>query len=174
MTPPGRLQAILLRLQAIEAALQIVKPALQAFYNSLSDEQKARFNEIGQQIGQPRQRTAANNAQASANCSGEKAGISGLAINRIEAVVRPSEAQGAALDKLDEAIQQAIEALRQACPNTLSQTPIGRLDVMQQRVQAMSAAISTVRPALEAFYSSLNDEQKAKLNRLGRETAQGG
>ena len=62
MTPPGRMQVMLLRLQAIDEAIQTVKPALQPFYNSLNDEQKARFNEIGQQLGQPRQhRTASGN-----------------------------------------------------------------------------------------------------------------
>jgi hypothetical protein len=35
-------------------------------------------------------------------------------------------------------------------------------------------AANAVGPALEEFYTSLNDEQKAKLNRLGRDTAQGG
>ena len=37
----------------------------------------------------------------------------------------------------------------------------------------MIDAANTVRPALEEFYASLNDEQKAKFNRLGRDTAQG-
>ena len=44
---------------------------------------------------------------------------------------------------------------------------------MQKRTEAMIDAANTVRPALEEFYASLNDEQKAKFNRLGRETAQG-
>jgi hypothetical protein len=175
MTPPGRLQVMLLRLQAIDDAIQTVKPALQAFYNSLNDEQKARFNELGQQLGQPRQqRTASSDGKAAANCSADKAGISNLALNRIEEIVRPTDAQGAALDKLDEAMQKAGERLRDACPNTIPQTPVGRLDVMQKRVEAMIDAANTVRPALEEFYASLNDEQKAKFNRLGRETAQGG
>jgi ABC-type sugar transport system ATPase subunit len=78
------------------------------------------------------------------------------------------------LDKLDEAMQKAVETLRAACPNTIPQTPVGRLDVMQQRLEAMIEAASIVRPALDEFYASLNDEQKAKLNRLGRETAQSG
>jgi hypothetical protein len=142
----------------------------------LNDEQKARFNEIGQQLGQPRQqRTAAGNAQvAAANCSADKAGISNLAINRVEEIVRPTDAQGVAFDKLDAAMQKAIERLREACPNTIPQTPVGRLDVMQKRVQAMIDAANTLRPALEEFYASLNDEQKAKFNRLGREHAQHG
>ncbi len=88
--------------------------------------------------------------------------------------MQPTETQGAALDKLDEAMQKAVDILRDNCPNAIPQTPVGRLDVMQKRLEAMIDAGSTVRPALEEFYASLNDEQKAKLNRLGRETAQSG
>jgi len=172
LTPVSRLQAMIQRLQATDEAIQTVKPALVAFTNSLSDEQKARFNEIGSQLGQPKH--AAKQSQPEANCSGEKAGISNLAVNRIEDVVRPTETQGAALDKLDDAMQKAVQALNTACPNAIPQTPIGRLDVMQKRVEAMIDAANIVRPALEEFYTSLNDEQKAKLNRLGRETAQSG
>jgi len=176
MTPPGRMQVMLLRLQSIDEAIQTVKPALQAFYNSLNDEQKARFNEVGQQLGQPRQQRSAsgNNQAGAANCSADKAGISSLAINRIEEIVRPTDPQGAALDKLDAAMQKAVERLREACPNAIPQTPVGRLDVMQKRVEAMIDAANTVRPALDEFYASLNDEQKAKFNRLGREHAQQG
>jgi len=173
MTPVSRLQAIIQRLQATDDAIQTVKPALVAFTNSLSDEQKARFNEVGAQLGQPKQRSATQ-SRPEANCSGEKAGISNLAVNRMEAAVRPTEAQGAALDKLDAAMQKAVEALNTACPNAIPQTPVGRLDVMQKRVEAMIDAANIVRPALEEFYTSLTDEQKAKLNRLGRETAQSG
>ncbi len=123
-------------------------------------------------LGQPRQpRTASGNAQAAAaNCSADKAGISDLAINRIEEIVRPTDAQGDALDRLDAAMQKGIERLRQACPNTTPQTPVGRLDVMQKRVEAMIDAATTLRPALEEFYASLNDEQKAKFNRSGAST----
>ena len=129
-----------------------------------------------QHLGQPRQQRSAsgNKSTAQANCSSEKAGIANLAINRIEELVRPTDTQGAALDKLDAAMQKGIERLREACPNTIPQTPVGRLDVMQKRVEAMIDAANTVRPALDEFYASLNDEQKAKFNRLGREHAQQG
>jgi hypothetical protein len=173
MTPPGRLQVMTLRLQATDEAVQTVKPALVEFYNSLNDEQKARFNEIGTQLGQPR-KTSKVTQGPEANCSGEKAGISNLAVNRIEDVTRPTDAQGALLDKLDEAMNKAVDTLQAACPNTVPQTPVGRLDVMQKRLEAMIDAAKTVGPALEEFYASLNDEQKAKLNRLGRDTAQSG
>jgi hypothetical protein len=173
LTPVSRLQTMILRLQATDEAIQTVKPALVAFTNSLSDEQKARFNEIGAQLGQPKQQSA-NQSRPEANCSGEKAGISSLAINRIEDMVRPNDTQGAALDKLDAAIHKAVETLNAACPNAVPETPVGRLDVMQKRVEAMIDAANAVRPALEEFYTSLNDEQKAKFNRLGRQTARSG
>ena len=47
LTPPGRLAAMEARLDAMLQALDVVQPALTAFYNSLSDEQKARFNQLG-------------------------------------------------------------------------------------------------------------------------------
>jgi hypothetical protein len=172
MTPPGRLAAMIQRLQATDQAIQTVKPALEAFYNSLSDEQKARFNEVGPQLAkQAGPRTAAK-TEAQADCSAEKAGLSNLAVNRIEQAVRPNDAQGAALDKLDAALEKAVDILRDACPNTTPMTPVGRLEVMQKRIEALLAAANEVRPALEEFYAALSDEQKAKFNRLGRQTAQ--
>jgi hypothetical protein len=38
---------------------------------------------------------------------------------------------------------------------------------MRQRVDAMLRAVRMMRPAVEKFYQSLNDEQKARLNALG-------
>jgi len=172
LTPPGRLQAMTQRLQAMSDAVATVKPAVEAFYNSLNDEQKARFNEIGPSL-RGSQKAAANPDQT-ANCSNEKAGLSNITVNRIENVVQPTDAQEASLDRLDKSLQNSVEILRNACPNTVPMTPVGRLDVMKQRLDAMIAAANAVRPALEDFYASLNDEQKAKFNRLGRQTAQSG
>jgi hypothetical protein len=52
ITPPGRLAAMEKRLQAMVDAAKTVKPALDGFYASLSNEQKARFDRIGQQLTQ--------------------------------------------------------------------------------------------------------------------------
>jgi len=46
LTPTGRVEAMEKRLDATLAAVQTVQPALTKFYNSLSDEQKARFNSL--------------------------------------------------------------------------------------------------------------------------------
>ena len=38
---------------------------------------------------------------------------------------------------------------------------------MEKRAEAMLAAIKIVRPALEAFYATLTDQQKARLDSYG-------
>jgi hypothetical protein len=53
ITPPGRLEAMEKRLQAMIDAANTVKPALNDFYESLSSEQKARFNRIGGELALP-------------------------------------------------------------------------------------------------------------------------
>jgi hypothetical protein len=49
-TPPERLAAAGKRLQAMLQAVETVQPALADFYDSLSDDQKARFNTMGRQL----------------------------------------------------------------------------------------------------------------------------
>jgi ABC-type transporter MlaC component len=46
LTPPARMAAMEQRLNAMLQALNIVQPALAKFYNSLTDEQKARFDRM--------------------------------------------------------------------------------------------------------------------------------
>ena len=172
MTPPGRLQAMSLRLQATLQAVKTVRPALQAFYTSLSDEQKARFNEIRPKLKE--ERTAAAQAREQrADCGGQKAGLSALPIDEIDRVVRPAGAQTSALDRLDKATRQAVDILNHACPTSVPSTPVGRLEVMEKRLEAMIEAGNKVRPALQDFYASLSDDQKAKFNRLGRDSSRG-
>lgn len=173
MTPPGRLQAMSMRLQATLDAVKTVRPALEDFYASLSDEQKARFNEIRPELKDDRTATAPAQDR-SADCDGEKTGLSALPIDEIDRVVQPTDAQAKALERLEQATQRAVGILNDACPTSTPETPVGRLDVMQERLEAMIEAANSVRPALEDFYAGLSDEQKAKFNRLGRDSARRG
>jgi LTXXQ motif family protein len=174
LTPAGRLEAMTMRLQATLAAIKLVRPALAAFYESLEDEQKARFNEIGPDLARE-PRTAQSAAQGeAANCKGAQASLAELPIERIDAIVRPTQAQEAGLTRLHDAIARSAARLAEVCAAAMPRTPVGRLDAMQRRVEAMIAAAEDIRPALEAFYVSLDDEQKAKFNRLSRVSAQAG
>jgi hypothetical protein len=172
LTPPGRLQAMIARLQATLAAVDTVRPPLERFYNSLSDEQKERVNEIG-----PGNRT--NNAEASAAlpdeiqaCRAPKPGLTNLPIEQIQDAIDPTSDQQANLDKLGEATVKAVGILQAACPDEPPLTPPGRLQAMEKRLKAMLDAANAVKPALDTFYASLSNEQKARFNRLGRTLAQ--
>ncbi len=87
-------------------------------------------------------------------------------IERISEVVEPTDAQRPALEELSAATAQAIDMLKSACPKDLPSTPTGRLAAMESRLQVMLAAVQTMRPALERFYRSLGDEQKARFNAI--------
>ena len=42
-----------------------------------------------------------------------------------------------------------------------------RLDAISTRLLALEKATNVVKPALQRFYASLNDEQKARFNVIG-------
>jgi len=114
-----------------------------------------------------RRAPAARGGGTTANlCSGSIAGLTDPAIARIAQAVEPDDTQRAALDAFKDTAAKALEQLQASCPNALPSTPTGRLAAMHQRLDAMLQTVRTVRPALEAFYQSLNDEQKARFNAL--------
>src|SRR5439155_17272880 len=104
-------------------------------------------------------------------CIGQTAGLTDWPIERIAQTVEPNDAQRAILDELKGATAKALDQLKAACPTALPSTPTGRIEAMRQRLDAMLAAVRTVRPVLEKFYDSLNDEQKARFNALNPDAA---
>lgn len=161
-TPTGRIEAMRQRLDAMVAAVRTVRPALEKFYASLNDEQKARFDALNTDNGN-QQHVQRDFTQV---CGERAAGIGKLPVERIERAVQPDAAQRSALDGLQDAMSQAGNALNSECPSDRALTPVGRLQAMEQRLDAMLHAIQTVQPALEKFYASLSDEQKERFNRL--------
>ena len=171
LTPPGRIAAMTARLDATLQAVETMRPPLEKFYNSLSDEQKERFNQIGPKkpSNNPEAAQAATEAKS---CKEQKPGLANLPIERIEDAVKPTDAQEASLKDLEDATGKAVSVLQAACPDETPITPPGRLEAMETRLKAMIEAANTVKPALETFYSSLSAEQKARFNRIGQTLAQ--
>ena len=133
MTPPGRLQAMMNRISATLEAVRIVRPALEKFYNSLSDEQQARFNALGPHVGEQSPQTAAAGGECAAESCGEpKSSLTQLPIERIEAVIHPAGKQKEALDHLSDATRKAVQGLQAACPDDVSLTPVGRLEAIER------------------------------------------
>jgi hypothetical protein len=100
-------------------------------------------------------------------CDPRAAGLAEWRIETIERAVRPTESQRKALDDLKAASTKAAETIAAACPRDLPETAPARLELMEKRLDAMLAAIKTVRPAFDAFYASLTAEQKTALDRVG-------
>jgi hypothetical protein len=160
-TPTGRIEAMRQRLEAMQQAVRTVRPALDKFYQSLNDEQKARFSALGSDDNQ--QQAKRDLTQA---CGERASGIASLPLQQIERAVQPDEAQRAGLKELQDATSEAANLLRSDCPTDRALTPVGRLQAMEQRLDAMLRAVQTVEPALQKFYASLGDEQKERFNRL--------
>ena len=167
MTPPGRLRAMTNRVSATLNAVRIVRPALEQSYNSLNDEQKARFNALGPNVVEHPQQQPQQEVTAQAEACGEpKSSLTQLPIERIEAVIHPADKQKEALDRLSQATKNAVERLQAACPDDVPLTPLGRLEAMEKRLDAMVQAAALVQPALDEFYAALSNEQKARFNTL--------
>jgi hypothetical protein len=154
------------RLEGMVEAVNIVQPPLAKFYDALSDEQKARFNDVGAASGAPSRRAQ----QAAQNPQGQ-CGENAMAFptDHIDQVVHPNDAQRGKLDALQSASAKAVDLIKAACPTELPATPPGRLAVEGKRLQAMLQAVQTIRPALDDFYGSLSDDQKARFNTIGRQ-----
>lgn len=166
-TPLGRLDQMRQRVDALVQAATIVRPALAKFYDSLSDDQKARFNAMGEPGKTPE--PGQNNAQPNklqVTCAED---VAPWPVDRIAGAVHPTDAQRTKLDALQKAADQAAAVVKASCPSEIPGTPPGRLDAEIKRLEAMQQAIDIVRPALADFYNSLDDEQKAHFNTLGRE-----
>ena len=97
-------------------------------------------------------------------CGPRAAGFAEWRLDRLERVIKPTEAQRAKFDEFKAASNKAAETIRAACPTDVPATIVGRIEAMEKRLDAMLQAIKTVRPALDAFYATLSDEQKASLN----------
>jgi len=99
------------------------------------------------------------------------AGLTDQTMRRVEQEVRPNDRQKGDLDAFRDAAAKAADTLRNACPSQTPITPVARLDAVANHVKAMLDAINTVRPALDGFYASLSDEQKAHFNVMTRQAS---
>jgi len=157
-TPAGRLDAMERRVQAMVQAVAAIRPPLETFYGLLSDEQKARFNALGQnqRPDNPRSPLAA--------CGPNAAAIPSWPQAQIEKAVQPNEGQRALLVRLRDANAKAADMLKASCPAEPAATPPARLAAMAARLDAMLQAVQLVHQALNDFYGALTDEQKAQFN----------
>jgi len=86
----------------------------------------------------------------------------------IDKTISPTAAQKPKEDELNMAFEKAQDELVSLCekPHEGAWSPVERLTVAESHLTAMISAIHIIKPALEAFYGTLTDEQKKKLDGL--------
>jgi ABC-type transporter MlaC component len=162
LTPIARLDAAAQRLDATIKAIQIVLPPLGKFYETLSDEQRERFNAMNGST-----ESARSSSDMAALCSQQTRFID-VPTKRVEQVVQPNAQQQSAFDDLKRAAQKAADQLRSSCPTAVPKSPTARLDTLAAHASAIAEAIKAIRPNLKNFYASLSDEQRARFNMMGQ------
>src|SRR6516165_1849436 len=98
-------------------------------------------------------------------CRQQSAELANLPFDTIARIAAPDDAQHAALDALRGTAREAAERFASDCPQSVPAGPAVRLEAMEQAIDAARAAFNVVEPALQRFYSALDDEQKARLLR---------
>jgi len=169
VTPISRLDAVERRVDAMREAVQVLLGPLDAFYASLTDEQKQRLQSLAENHG--RNHEGANLAEM---CSQSARHFTELPSGQIQKTVRPNDKQSSELDALKDASNKAADILNGTCPTQTPSTPGARLDAIAKRLDAMAQAVKTMRPALQGFYASLDDEQKARFNTMNEQAQRQG
>jgi hypothetical protein len=167
LTAPGRLAAMQQRIEAMISAVAMVRSPLERVYSLLDDEQKARFNALAQD---QRTRAAANNPRRSLgeSCGAAQSATFEWPTSEIEDRLHPNDTQRTALKALQDASSKAADMLKAACQSDDPATPPARLAAIGKRLDTMLDAVKLVRAALEDFYATLSDEQKAQFEAIGQ------
>jgi hypothetical protein len=155
--PLQRLNVIQDRVGAMRDAALTIRVPLESFYNSLTDEQKARLSGAAAQAAGER---------PAANCGAQAAALGDS--RAIEQVIKPTPEQRASLQALQMQFAGLAQAVLSSCPAETPMSPVDRLVAAGDRLTTSLFAVMNAGPALQAFYGSLSDEQKANIGKSMR------
>ena len=164
-TPPDRLDAMTERVWAMRDATLTMRLPLETFYASLSAEQKARLD--GSDWALTGVAVDATDGRAGGEpraCAQPAAGE--WPARTIERVLRPTNEQRASLEALRMRLLGMGQVIMSACPAAGSAGPLGRLAAAMDRLDVMLFALMSLGPAVQEFYGSLSDKQKANLHKV--------
>lgn len=167
LTAPNRLAAMQQRIEAMVAAVAAVKPPLEKFYGLLEAEQKARLNALAEDQRKTSAASDSNNTPLAKNCAAAQPAAQEWPTGEIDARLHLTDTQRAALQVLQNTSADVAQKLKVACQAGDAMTPPARLASVSSRLDTMLQAVKDVRTALENFYATLNDEQKAQFEAIG-------
>src|SRR5215472_11006563 len=166
-----RLAAIQDRIWAMHDALLTLRQPLENFYNSLTDEQQRRLRRDEPESVEPAADVTDGRAQT---CAEPAAGIADGIMRAIGRAAPPSGPQRAGLEALRLNSAAMAKLVAGSCPSDPRLDPMGRFTAATDRLDVMLFAVMTMGPALQQLYDSLDDKQRAGLNRALRQVRQPG
>ena len=125
-------------------AVQIVRGPLQVFYDSLSDEQKQEFENIGAGTAKESSTNELSNL-----CGDQSANFTQLPVEEIEQNLKPDPQQKTALDQLNTASSNAARELEKSCPTETPKNPADRLDAITKRLERNDPSCSYRETSVE-------------------------
>ena len=168
-TPTERLQAIQDRIWAMRDSLLTMRQPVESFYNSLTQEQHWRLNRDSdtREIG-------ARSGDGLGEMCADPAAIDERPMRAIERAVRPNEQQRANLDALRLGSHGMAQLIMSSCPTYPLLGHMGRFAAASDRLDVMLFAVMTLAPAVQGFYGSMDDRQRASFHRTMRQLRRAG
>jgi hypothetical protein len=87
-------------------------------------------------------------------------------VEQIDKLVQVSENQREALDELHQALSQAANDLEAHCSTPVPQSAVGRLDALEDRLDATWRGILSIQVALYHFETELSVDQKNRFKTM--------
>jgi LTXXQ motif family protein len=169
--PVARLQMMQSQIQALAMAIDIVRPPLQEFEQSLTPEQKSRFDAApaAQTDNAPAVQTSVqeqNQAGALVRPCGDSTSAINWSIEQINKSVRPTDAQRDDLANVKQAFASAATDLDTHCPTSAPATALGRLETIEARLDAAWRTALSMQVTLANFESKLSAAQKNRFDTM--------
>jgi len=166
-----RLNAVQDRIWIMHDALLTLRLPFENFYNSLTDEQQRRLRRDEPKSGESGASVTDGRAQT---CAEPAAGIADGIMGAIGRAAPPSEPQRAGVEALRLNLAAMAKLIAGSCPTDPLLGPMGRFAAATDRLDVMLFAVMSMTPALQQLYNSLDDKQKAGLNRALRQARRSG
>ena len=166
-----RLNAVQDRIWIMHDALLTLRLPFENFYNSLTDEQQRRLRRDEPKSGESGASVTDGRAQT---CAEPAAGIADGIMGAIGRAAPPSEPQRAGVEALRLNLAAMAKLIAGSCPTDPLLGPMGRFAAATDRLDVMLFAVMSMSPALQQLYNSLDDKQKAGLNRALRQARRSG
>jgi hypothetical protein len=168
LSPRERLSAMVDRLWAVQNAAVVIRAPLTAFMETLTDEQKAKFNPPAEDKTQADTKGGNGPMGRQYQACAAQAADADRFSRQIQKSGATTDAQRASLEALSRTSGDMAKLLMASCAQPVPDTPLARLDAANGLLTTMNFAATTMQVALNDLYAGLNDQQKARFDALGR------